>query len=123
MKSQLLYLLGGILLGAVGTAYFSLVATSPRNELGSLPTPYYAILFENDHVRVVEHQLKPDESEPMHEHPPMFVYFMEDAHIRILGPDGSSLEESLAKGMTIEAPKPVHAIDNLGSTSLGFVSR
>jgi hypothetical protein len=119
MKSQWLWLVGGIVLGTVGTSLFVLVRSSPgKEQLGPLPAPYYSILFENDDVRVVEHRLGPGESEPMHEHPPMFVYFMEDAGVRITVPDGSSFEESVTKGMTLKVDRLSHAIENLGSTSV-----
>jgi hypothetical protein len=52
----------------------------------------------------------------MHEHPPMFVYSLEDADVRISVPDGSSFEESVTKGMTLTVDRLSHAIENLGST-------
>jgi hypothetical protein len=119
MKSQWLWLVGGIALGTAGASLFSFVSSSPgKEQLGSLPAPYYSILFENDDVRVVEHRLEPGEREPMHEHPPMFVYFLEDANERITVPDGSRFEEAVTKGMTLEADRLSHAIENLGSTSV-----
>ncbi len=118
MKRQLLYLLGGILVGSLGSTFFGSVATPPGKELPTLPTPYYTTLFENDDVRIVEHRLEPGESEPMHEHPPMSVYFLEGGVVRISVPDGSSFEESLTKEMTMDVDKLGHAIENLGSTTL-----
>jgi hypothetical protein len=41
MKSQLLWLAGGILLGTVGTYFLALDRSSPgKEQLGSLPAPY-----------------------------------------------------------------------------------
>lgn len=68
------------------------------------------MLFENDHVRVVGHRLDPGESEPMHSHPPMVVYFMENADVRISGPQGDNFEESLTKGRVMKVGALSHAI-------------
>jgi hypothetical protein len=116
MKNPWVGLVVGIVLGAVAVLLYS-SAQQPRVEvLPPLPAPYYTVLFENNHVRVVEHRLNPGESEPMHSHPPMVVYFMENAIARITGPDGARFEESLTKGQVLEAAALSHSIENLGDT-------
>lgn len=88
---------------------------SPFKEL---PKPYYKILFENDDVRIVEHKLEPGESEPLHSHPPMIVYFLEDAEVWVAGPDGKSRKEILKKGQTLNPPSITHSIQNKGTSAL-----
>jgi hypothetical protein len=116
VKNPLVILAAGIALGAVAVLLYSSAIRQQGEVLRPLPAPYYSVLFENDHVRVVEHRLNPGESEPMHSHPPMVVYFMENADVRISGPDGESFEESVTKGQVLEVGALSHAIENLGDT-------
>jgi quercetin dioxygenase-like cupin family protein len=116
MKNTLAGMAIGIVLGGVVVLLYSSVQPPRVEVLSPLPTPFYTVLFESDHVRVVEHRLDPGDSEPMHSHPPMVVYFMENADVRITGPDGATFEESLTKGLVIEAPALSHSIENLGDT-------
>jgi hypothetical protein len=116
VKNPLVILAVGIATGALAALLYSSAGRPQLEALSPLPEPYYLVLFENDHVRVVEHRLNPGESEPMHSHPPMVVYFMENANVRISGPDGDNFEESLTKGQVVEAEALSHAIENLGDT-------
>lgn len=119
MKIKIMFLLGGIVVGVLGsTAYYGHVSSPASHELPGLPAPYYKTLFENEVARVVEHQLEPGQTEPMHEHPSMFVYFISGAHLEISMPDGSSFEETLTDGLTFDLPKLSHSIRNLGDTTL-----
>ena len=51
-------------------------------EMEKLPEPFYSVLWENEHVRIVEHTMAPGDSEPMHTHPEMLAYVK-------YGPDSS----------------------------------
>lgn len=118
MKNPWVGMAFGVALGAVAVFFYS-SARQPRvGMLSPLPEPYYTVLFENDYVRLVEHRLDPGEREPMHDHPPMVVYFMEDANVRITGPDGSMFDEFLTKGRVAEIAAQSHSIENLGHTPL-----
>ncbi len=119
MKSPWVMLVVGIALGAVTMLILYAPGVRPQIQASSpLPAPYYSVLFENDHVRVVEHRLNPGETEPRHSHPPMVVYFMEDARVRISGPDDAQFEESLTKGQVLEVGAMSHAMENIGDTPL-----
>ena len=80
------------------------------------PQPYYTILFENEHVRVVDHILKPSEKEPIHHHPPMYVYFLEDAKLRVSIANDSVIERTFSKGQKLKAKDLVHSIENIGDS-------
>lgn len=118
MKHPWVAMAVGVVIGAVAVLLYSSRREPPSVVLDSLPTPYDTVLFENDHVRVVEHRLNAGETEPMHSHPPMLVYFMENADARITGPAGTTFDESLAKGQVLEAPALSHSIENVGDTPL-----
>ena len=81
MKTKITFLALGIV---IGVALLYLSQTSFKDSAFTpLSEPYYTILFENEHVRIVDHVLKPGEKEPIQYHPPMYVYFLEDAKLMV----------------------------------------
>ena len=118
MKSKIFNLTIGLLIGVGLTVLFNLLTKTSEKKLGELPIPYYSVLFENENIRVIDHRLNPGETEPMHSHPPMYVYFLEDADVTIIGPDGNKTPESLKKEQNFLAPALSHSIENTGNTSL-----
>ena len=118
MKTKLINLIIGALFGAGIVIIFNQLNKPTKTVIEELPKPYYKVLFENDNVRIVEHKLNPGEIEPKHNHPPMFVYFLEDAEVIVKGPDGIPQKENLNKGLTLNLPALTHSIENRSSTSL-----
>ncbi len=118
MKTRLINLIIGALIGAGIVLIFNKVNGPTKIVFEELPKPYYNVLFENDNVRIVEHKLNPGEIEPTHNHPPMYVYFLEDAEVIVKGPDGIPQKENLSEGLTLNLPALTHSIDNQGSTTL-----
>jgi quercetin dioxygenase-like cupin family protein len=74
----------------------------------------YRVLFENDHVRVLEFRAKAGEKEPMHSHPAMVVYAVAGSKIRLSTPDGRSEELETRPGTAIWSEAVTHAYENLG---------
>jgi hypothetical protein len=97
---------------------FALTAPGGRTELGDLPAPYYAVLWENDEIRVVEHRLEAGEREPMHFHPRMIGYFLENSTVCITESNGTTSEVKLVRGTIGEAGPWTHEIENIGKTPL-----
>lgn len=118
MKSGIVYFVAGIVAGVIGAYVFAPLRAPTGPELPNLPAPYYKTLFENDAVRIVEHQLEAGQTEPMHGHPPMFVYFISGANVEISTPDGSTFEETLVHGLTFDLPALEHSIANVGDSPL-----
>jgi len=54
----------------------------------------------------------------MHNHPQMYVYFLEDADVTAIGPDGKRNLQSLKKGKHFLAPAFTHSLINTGDKSL-----
>lgn len=117
MKSTLLVLIG-IAVGVVATALYTKTMAAPSRKLEHLPEPYYKVLFENGDIRVVEHRMKPGESEPKHSHPSMLAYILETASIQVTEADGTVNAVTLAKGAFQELPPWTHSIKNVGTTGL-----
>lgn len=116
----------GILVGAAGTRFFATVPQTKNSAeaipaLPELPAPYYTVLFENDAVRIVNHQLDPEGVEPEHTHAPMLAYFVEGATVKITEADGSTSEATIPTGAFLEANNLqwwTHALENTGDTRL-----
>jgi beta-alanine degradation protein BauB len=111
--TKVAYLVLGIVLGALGSSGARLlmaqdpVKLSPQN---------YKVRIDNDRVRVLEFHLKPGESEPMHSHPPGFVYSFSDATLRMTLPDGSKSNDQLHAGDLYWREATTHAAENIGNT-------
>lgn len=132
MNKIVIALLVGILLGGAGTWLFTAApqtASGPQAErpsqanatLTDLPAPYYTVLFENDTVRIVDHQLDSGAIEPEHTHAPMLAYFVEGATVMITEADGSTSEATIPTGAFLGADDLrwwTHALENTGETRL-----
>lgn len=118
-RTQGLFLgLGGVAVGlAVGTLR-PVAPVAPDDRVSDLPAPYYAILWENEAIRVVEHRLEAGASEPMHHHPKMVAYFLESSTIRVTESNGTVSEPTLIKGEISEIGPWTHQITNIGNTPL-----
>lgn len=118
MIQKLVYLLGGTLIGFIVSFFLLSGNGSGSKELEKLPEPYYTVLGENKHVRVVEHRIPVGDEEPRHSHPAMVAYSMENCTIEITEADGTIHVESLAEGQFLEVPPWTHSIKNIGNTPL-----
>ena len=131
MNNTVIALIFGILLGAVGTWLFTAApqtTSGPQAErpvqaiatLPDLPAPYYTVLFENDTVRIVDHQLEPGDIEPEHTHAPMLAYFVEGATVMITEANDSSWEATIPTGAFLSDSLYwwTHSLENTGETPL-----
>jgi quercetin dioxygenase-like cupin family protein len=78
----------------------------------------HQILFENDVIRVLEVTVKPGGKVPMHTNPENVNYIVKPGTLRLIGPDGSSVELNLAERQVIPAPVGRHAVENIGTTEV-----
>jgi len=61
--------LGGVALGLAAGILRQASRVAPDDMVSALPAPYYAVLWENDAIRLVEHRLEASATEPMHQPP------------------------------------------------------
>lgn len=78
----------------------------------------YAVLFENDHVRVLEMILKPGDMDEWHVHPDETVYFAEGGRLTIHVPDGGSVTRDVPKGAIMWHETWEHQVENTGPTTV-----
>ena len=132
MNKTVIAFIVGIAFGAAAT-WLSITTPEVANEpqtkpaaqvsapLPELPEPYYKVLFENEAVRIVDHQLETGGTEPEHTHPPMLAYFVQGATVMITEADDSTAEATIPTGAFLGADNLrwwTHALQNTGDTPL-----
>jgi quercetin dioxygenase-like cupin family protein len=76
----------------------------------------YKLVLENDRVRVFDVKFAPGQRAAMHSHPDHVVYVLDDATLRLTGPDGKSQDVSIKAGQALFLPAGPHAAENIGKT-------
>ena len=76
---------------------------------------HYKVLFENDHVRVLEYTDEPGDKTTMHEHPDSVMYTLSSFRRR-LHQNGASRDVELVAGLTTWLPAQQHHGENIGDT-------
>lgn len=118
MIQKTLLILIGLILGLTVSLFLPKKYSPSAGKLDELPRPFYAVLWENDHVRIVEHSMQPGDSEPMHTHPEMLAYVIEGSKLLVRESDGTAIEVELTKGEFQQLPNWTHSIKNIGDTPL-----
>jgi len=98
-------------------------ATAVRSEDQAPPDPVpmypenYTVLFEDEHVRVLDFRLRKGDTEVFHRHPPNVAVFLGEFKIRFQLPDGTTALREARTGEVAYSNKPViHSPENIGGT-------
>ena len=78
----------------------------------------HLVLFENEVIRVLEVTVKPGDKVPMHTNPENVNYIVKPGTLRLIEPDGCSVDVTLAERQVIPAPIGRHAVENVGPTEV-----
>ncbi len=89
--------------------YIDPVQASPDN---------YKVIFENEHVRVLEMNVPAGQSDNEHSHPAETVYFISGGKAKIDLPGGESMEAELPDGTVMWHEPWTHQVSNVGSTDI-----
>jgi quercetin dioxygenase-like cupin family protein len=92
--------------------------TDQIDDIVKISPDVHQILFENDAIRVLEVTVKPGTKVPMHTNPENVNYIVKAGTLRLINPDGSSMELDLAERQVIPAPVGRHAVENVGTTEV-----
>ena len=76
----------------------------------------YRVVFENEHVRVLDYLDHPGDRTTLHRHPGSVMYTLSDFRRRLYGEDGESRDVEMAAGTTGWLPAQRHAGHNIGDT-------
>lgn len=116
--------LRGLLLCAflcAAAAGFAEVVPDASDPVVASPDKYH-VLFENQHVRVVEYRIEPGERDNWHSHPPKIAYVVEPGTLRITTATGRSfvVEEQQGTARWLGAVGR-HYGENIGATPVKIV--
>jgi len=92
--------------------------SEPIDDIVKISPDVHQVLFENDVIRVLEVTVKPGAKVPMHTNPENVNYIVKPGTLRLIGPDGSSVELNLSERQVIPAPVGRHAVENIGATEV-----
>ena len=76
----------------------------------------YVVVFENDHVRVLEYRDSPGQRTSLHAHPDTVMYTLSSFRRRLYGDDGSARDVEIPAGTTGWLPAQHHAGLNIGDS-------
>lgn len=90
-------------------AYIDPTEASPDN---------YRLLTENEHVRVLEMNLKAGERDTEHSHDDETVYFLSGGKVKIHLPGGGSADAEFPDGHVMWHEAWTHSVENTGPTDI-----
>lgn len=76
---------------------------------------HYKVLFENEHVRVLEYRDQPGDRTTTHAHPNSVMYTLSSFRRRLVAGD-TEREVELAAGTVVWVPAQQHLGENIGET-------
>ena len=77
----------------------------------------YAVIFENERVRVLEYRDEPGQKTSPHEHPDSVMYTLSAFRRRLVGAQGESRDVELAEGEVRWLDAQTHSGENIGETA------
>ncbi len=106
-----------LLLAATATTLQSQDVSNPLSDPAVAYPDNYKVLFEDEHVRVLDFKLAKGASEAFHRHPPNVAVFLGEFKIRFKLPDGKTAERNARPGDVAYSSEPViHSPTNVGET-------
>ena len=118
MKSPL-YLLTGIL-AILMLVFFT--KTASAQDVVQVAPEQFKVLLENEHVRVLEFNMKPGDKQEMHTHPATVHIELTPTKVKITNPDGKAVEVEGKQGGAIWVGPVKHTVENIGNNEiLGYI--
>ena len=88
------------------------------DDIVELSPDVHAVVFENETIRLLEVSVPPGATVPMHTNPENINYILQGGTLRLLAPDGSTVDVQLTERQVIPAPVGRHAVENVGQTEV-----
>ncbi|MGE3912108.1 MAG: cytoplasmic protein [Chloroflexota bacterium] len=76
----------------------------------------YKLVFENEHVRVLEYRDQPGQKTSPHDHPNSVMRTLSSFKRRLINAEGQSVDVELPAGMTRWLDAQTHSGENIGET-------
>jgi beta-alanine degradation protein BauB len=91
-------------------------STALAQDAATVAPQAYKVLFENDHVRVLDYHAKPGGKAAMHSHPALVAYAVTGTKVKFTSSDGKSQEQTMKAGDVMWRDAETHATENVGKT-------
>jgi beta-alanine degradation protein BauB len=78
----------------------------------------YKVVFENEHMRVLEVKMEPGGHTDMHSHPDNLIYTIAGGKVEFTAPSGEVTELEVPSGSSIWMEATDHETDNVGDTAI-----
>jgi quercetin dioxygenase-like cupin family protein len=88
------------------------------DDIVAISPDVHKVIFENAVIRVLEVTVRPGDAVPMHRNPENINYIVKPGSLRLIDPDGSTVDLQLTEGQVIPAPVGEHAVENVGKTEV-----
>lgn len=88
------------------------------DDIVKLSPDVHKLIFENDTIRMLEVCVRPGATVPMHTNPENINYILAGGTLRLIDPDGSTVDFQLTERQVIPAPVGRHAVENIGQTEV-----
>jgi hypothetical protein len=110
---------------SIATLFISLAVPSlaaRAQDVVKVAPEHNKVLLENEHVRVIENTLAPDEKNAMHTHAPGWYYVKQPGTMKIVHANGKTdtWEAKTGEGGWLQTLDP-HTAENIGKTTLVYV--
>lgn len=104
------------------TLAFAFLGTAIAQDVIKVAADHNKVLFENEHIRVVENTLKPGEKDPPHTHPSGWYYVTEPGSMKVTMADGKvAIWEPTPGESGWLQTRSLHTSENVGKTTMKFV--
>jgi oxalate decarboxylase/phosphoglucose isomerase-like protein (cupin superfamily) len=97
------------------SAAYAATRPVPAQDVIKVAGDSHAVIFENDHVRVLKVNIKPGQVAPMHSHPDNVSYYLTDGKLKVTMPDGKVVERNPKAGAAGWSDATTHAVENIGT--------
>lgn len=87
----------------------------------SISPQLHTVLFEDEMVRVVKLVFPPAAKEAMHWHPRSVSYILSPGKVRHMKSDRTVTEAKLTTGIVTSSPERLHAVENVGESTVEIV--
>jgi hypothetical protein len=88
-------------------------ADEHSNEATIVDPESHVVVFENEHVRVIENISAPGKTSPMHTHDSLLIVSLDLARLKLMLPDGEEMIFDLRPGQVLWLDNPEHAWEML----------
>jgi beta-alanine degradation protein BauB len=88
------------------------------DDIVAISPDVHQVIFENDMIRLLEVNVKPGATVPMHTNPENINYILNGGTLRLVNPDGSVVDVQITARQVIAAPVGRHAVENIGPTAV-----